>query len=351
MERFIGLDAHVQSCTVAVMGPTGRRIKPHVVETQGRALLELIRSIPGEKHLCLEEGKLSAWLYETLEPEVEQLVVCLPEPSRGNKSDARDAWKLADDLRCNRIKRTVYKSPRKFRPLREAVRAHETTRKDMGRAKNRLRSIYRERNVSAVNAEIYDLELGTGWLKKLPPAYRYRAEIFAGQLQAMTAAHEEATAWLEREASKVPLVSLLTSAPGIGIIRASQVVATVITPHRFRTRQQFWSYCGLAIVTRSSSDWYIDSRHRKIPVKHMLTRGLNRQRNPLLKNVFKGAADTVTTQMPSHPLYADYLRMIEQGTRPNLARLTIARRIASAVLAMWKNNQEYDPAKHISAGA
>ncbi len=26
-----------------------------------------------------------------------------------------------------------------------------------------------------------------------------------------------------------------------------------MTPHRFRTKRQFWSYCGLGIVTRSSS--------------------------------------------------------------------------------------------------
>jgi hypothetical protein len=31
--------------------------------------------------------------------------------------------------------------------------------------------------------------------------------------------------------------------------------------------------------------------------------------------------------------------------KPNLARLTMARRIAGAVLAMWKNQEEYDPAK------
>ena len=351
MKKFIGLDAHVQTCTVVVMGPTGRRIKPHVVETKKRELLELFRSISGEKHLCIEEGKMSAWLYETLEPEVEQLLVCLPRPRRGNKNDATDAWNLADDLRCNRIERPVYKSPRKFRLLREAVRAYETTNRDMVRAKARLRSIYLERNVANLNAKLYDPELATDWVKKLPSAYRYRAEIFADQLQAMTAAHEQASVWLELEASKVPLVSLLATAPGIGTIRAAQIVATVITPHRFRTRQQFWSYCGFAIVTHSSSDWYIDSRGRKVPSKHILTRGLNRQRNPMLKRVFNGAAKTVTTRMPSHPLYAEHLRLIEQGTRPNLARLTIARRIASAVLAMWKNNQRYDPVKHISANA
>ncbi|MFC1611322.1 hypothetical protein ACFL6C_10200 [Myxococcota bacterium] len=32
-------------------------------------------------------------------------------------------------------------------------------------------------------------------------------------------------------------------------------------------------------------------------------------------------------------------------TKPHLARLTIARRIAATVLAMWKNQEAYDPKK------
>lgn len=351
MKRFIGLDAHVQTCTVAVMGPTGRRISEHVVETNGRALQQLMKSIPGETHLCLEEGMLSAWLYETLEPVVDELVVCVPPATRGNKSDTRDAWSRADELRRNAIGRKVYKAPQKFRQLREAVRAYDTTRGEMVRAKSRLRAIYRERSVANIDAEIYDPSAGKKWLKKLPVAYRHRAEIFAAHLDAMIAAHEDASEWLEEEANKIPTVALLSSAPGIGLIRAAQIVATVVTPHRFRTRQQFWSYCGFAIIMRSSSDWHIDGSGRKIATRRALTRGLNHHRHPLLKEVFKGAAFTVVCSMPSHPLHADYRRLVENGTRPDLARLTIARRIASAVLAMWKNNQEYDSAKHVSANA
>ncbi len=33
--------------------------------------------------------------------------------------------------------------------------------------------------------------------------------------------------------------------------------------------------------------------------------------------------------------------MVEAGTKPNLARLTIARKIAAVVLAMWKTESEY----------
>jgi transposase len=120
----------------------------------------------------------------------------------------------------------------------------------------------------------------------------------------------------------------------------------VLVPERFRTKRQFWSYCGLAIVTRSSSDWVRDpstGKWRRRPVAQ--TRGLNRNRSPILKNVFKGAARTVIA-MRNHPLHADYARMLDNGIKPNLAILTIARRIAATVLAIWKHKEDYTREKH-----
>jgi hypothetical protein len=80
------------------------------------------------------------------------------------------------------------------------------------------------------------------------------------------------------------------------------------------------------------------------------TRGLNRNHQPLLKNVFKGAAMTLaSTKMAAHPLHQAYQRLLASGTKPNLAQLTIARRVAAATLAMWKNKETYDPAKQTQA--
>ena len=42
---------------------------------------------------------------------------------------------------------------------------------------------------------------------------------------------------------------------GLGPIRVARLLPIVITPYRFRRRQQFWKYCGLGIVMRSNSDW------------------------------------------------------------------------------------------------
>jgi hypothetical protein len=75
------------------------------------------------------------------------------------------------------------------------------------------------------------------------------------------------------------------------------------------------------------------------------TRGLTRQHNHALKDVFKGAATTVITQAPDDPLYHAYERVTEAGTKPNLAKLTLARKIASTVLALWKKEEPYRP-KH-----
>jgi transposase len=42
----------------------------------------------------------------------------------------------------------------------------------------------------------------------------------------------------------------------LGPIRIAQILAKVASPHRFRTKRQFWAYCGLAVVTRSIADYH-----------------------------------------------------------------------------------------------
>lgn len=57
------------------------------------------------------------------------------------------------------------------------------------------------------------------------------------------------------ESRRHPISRILRTAPGLGPIRAAQLIPIVITPHRFRTKRQFWAYCGCGLVTRTSSDW------------------------------------------------------------------------------------------------
>jgi transposase len=345
MQRFIGLDAHGQSCTLCVMGPSGKRLAHHVVETNGKALVEQIRSIAGDRHVCMEEGTHSEWLHEVLQPHVKRIVVTQPLQRQGNKSDEIDGWGLADLMRRDAVERSVFKSPQTFTALRQAARGYVVVLRDLVRAKCRLNALYRSRGLTP-SAEIYDEAERGAWLKKLPPSHRPLAELLSEQLDGVAQAHQTAEAWLLKEAKLIPVTSRLATVPGIGPIRAALLVAIVVTPARFRTTRQFWSYSGLAIVTRSSSD-YVRENGRWIRKPTAQTRGLNRNRQPLLKAIFKGAATTVIQQMPKHPLHQDFQRMIgEAGIKPNLAKLTLARRIAAATLAVWKHQEDYDPSKH-----
>lgn len=171
---------------------------------------------------------------------------------------------------------------------------------------------------------------------------KHQARLHYQELDALNGFHKEAQAALKTEARKHAAVQRLRTVPGLGLIRAAQVVAVVVSPHRFRTKRQLWAYAGLGIVMRSSSDW-VKQDGRLVKIKVAQTRGLNRNHNRMLKNVFKGAAMTVVSRKASCPLRSHYDRMVENRTKPNLARLTIARKIAATVLAMWKNEETYNP--------
>ena len=147
MERYIGMDVHAASCTLAVISQTGKRLKDLPVETNGQALVEAIRMIPGRKRLVFEEGLQSAWLYETLSPHVDEIVVAGITESRGAKSDKRDAYGLAEKLRVGDLDKHVFKAPRQFTRLRELSRIHMTLVGDVVRAQARIKSLYRSRGI------------------------------------------------------------------------------------------------------------------------------------------------------------------------------------------------------------
>jgi hypothetical protein len=140
MDRYIGIDVHARSCTVSVVDASGKRVGEHVVETNGQALIECLRMIPGQRHVCIEEGTQSAWLWEILTPHAQELVVTNVTDSRGPKSDQRDAFGLAEKLRVGAIEHRVYKDAGAYRKLRELGRVHSMVVRDSVRVQNRIKA-------------------------------------------------------------------------------------------------------------------------------------------------------------------------------------------------------------------
>jgi hypothetical protein len=118
------------------------------------------------------------------------------------------------------------------------------------------------------------------------------------------------------------------------------LLAIVATPFRFRRKRQLWPYVGLAVVTRTSSENEIVEGKLRRRKRAPLTRGLNRNHNRVLKNVFKGAANAAAAK--AGPLKEAYDCCVAGGVREEMAKLTLARKIASVVLRLWKKGELWD---------
>jgi transposase len=148
------------------------------------------------------------------------------------------------------------------------------------------------------------------------------------------------------ESKKHPATKLLCQIPSIGPIRAALLIALIQTPHRFRSKRPLWKYGGLAIETHSSADYRNVEGQLERTKKRISVRGLNRDCNHELKNLFKSAA-TVASIKPG-PFQEFYAAMVATGMRPEMARLTLARKIAAIVLIVWKKGVCFD-AQHLKS--
>ena len=347
MERYIGLDVHSQTCTCVVLGPTGRRAKQVVVETRAKELRELLRSVRRPSVLVMEEGNQSEWLFEVLSPHVTETLVVQPKKrTRTRKNDLLDAERLARLARSGEPGCLIFKAPRLLASLRQAERGYATTQKDLTRCRIRLKQLMLSRGVHAPSQELLaGPEERERWIARLPEGTHARARILGAMVDAMSSCHDDARALLLKESRGVRAIKWVKSVPGIGPIRAAQVVSAVISPHRFRTKRQLWAYSRLAVLAQSSSDWVPDGRGHFMRRERELVLGLNRNGNAALKSAFVGAAQQVINHMKAHPLRQGYARRIERGMKPSNARLTLARQLAAITLAVWKKEELYDLAK------
>jgi len=69
-------------------------------------------------------------------------------------------------------------------------------------------------------------------------------------------------------------------------------------------------------------------------------RGLSANYNKDLKNLFKGAAISASTR--PCPLRDFYVALIAKGMRPTMARLTLARKMVTITLTIWKKGVDFD---------
>jgi transposase len=252
MDKYIGIDVHAKSSTVAVVDARGKRVGHFVVETSGQALIECLRMISGRKQVCLEEGTQSSWLFEILSPHADEVVVMGVQQSRGPKNDQRDAFGLAEKLRTGAVGTRVFKEVGPYRKLRELARVHTMIVRDVVRVQNRIKALYRSRGVEVTGKDVYHVKTRAEYVVRLPDWVQPAVQTLYAQYDGLEPVRKQAAKALLAEAHGHAIAEVLETCPGMGPIRVAQLLPIVVVPGRFRTKRQFWAYCGLGIVMRSS---------------------------------------------------------------------------------------------------
>src|ERR1700749_3929709 len=125
--KYIGMDVHKESISIAVRNDAGKIVMECVIETKANIILDFIHGLRGELQVTFEEGTWATWLYDLLKPHVTKLVVCDPRKNsllkEGNQNDRVDARKLAELLQNNQL-RPVYHGNHGLRAVKELARSY-----------------------------------------------------------------------------------------------------------------------------------------------------------------------------------------------------------------------------------
>src|SRR5260370_12727646 len=253
-----GMDVHRASIVMVVLNGAGKVVMQSVIETGAERVRGYLKQLRGKVYVTFEEGTQANWLHEIARPLVTEVVVCDPRHNkllqRGKRNDRVDAQKLAAWLR-NGARKAVYHGDNGVRALKELVRTYDCLTSDTTRVMNRLKAIYRGRALGCAGHDIYRQDRRAQWLEKLPErGAKQRASFLYQQLAALKPLRHEAKRMMVQEARRQRAYPWLMSVPQFGSVSVAQLLAIVGTPHRFRSKRQFWTYIGLAVVTRSTGD-------------------------------------------------------------------------------------------------
>jgi transposase len=342
--QYLAMDVHQATVVASLRNEAGKVVMRATVPTEAKAILTLVKSAGARVHVAFEEGTQAQWLHDLLIGHAERVMVCnvRGRSETTNKSDRIDADGLSELLRLGALKPVFHGVP-EILTLKELMRCYVALVEDSTRVMLRIKAIFRARAIPTPGVSVYRASQRKQWLARLEGGARVRALSLLTQLDMLLELRPKAKAAMIGAARRQPGWKILRSIPFLGPVRVALILAIMRTPFRFRTKRNLWPYAGLAVVKRSSADHEFRNGRLQRSKKAPLTRGLNRNHNPLLKSVFKGAAAAAASR--PGPLCDYFKASVARGVKEDLAMVTLARKISAVALRLWKKGEFWDPKK------
>jgi transposase len=332
----IGLDLHKRESQLCIGREDGTVEERRIVTSRERFGTVLGNRAPAR--VLVEASTESEWVARHLEQLGHEVIVADPNfapmyatRSRRTKTDRRDARTLMEACRLG-----AYRPAYRLSDERRHVRAELAVREALVRTRTRYialaKALVRRDGLRVASGEahlvpkrIAALELSDNLRDELGPLFQIlgpiNEQIAAADQRIAAVAHADAA------------MALLATAPSIGPITASAIVATVDDVARFRSAHQFAAFLGLVPSERSSGEQRRIGRITKA--------GNSRVRYLLVEagwRILRSKSDDTAA------LRAWALGIAgRRGKR--IAAVALARRLAGIAYAMWRDGRAYDVAK------
>jgi transposase len=318
-ENYVAVDWAMSNMAIARMTTKSKKITTIDVPSSISDLKAYLKNLQGSICLTFEETTSAHWLYTELREMVDKIIVCDPYRnkllSEGAKTDKIDAEKLVKLLRADLLKE-VFHSDDKFIEIRKIASGYEDLVKAGVRLKNQKSAIYRSQHKKTGDEELdcpscnFVLE----GINKQIISYENEKKRYLNEFKKLEHKHIE--------------ISRVRDIPGMGYILAIKTVARIVDAKRFKDRNHFLSYCGLVKLDRMSGGKSYGKR--------------NSRYCRTMKDVFKTATLASYDGNNQFGEYYSYL-INEKKLAEHNARNAVARKIATIVYGVMKNNINYDP--------
>ena len=330
--HYIGFDVHKKTIHYCVKTADGQIVEEGKLPALRERLREWAAARPCPWQGAMEATLFSAWIYDTLKPHAEQLLMGHPAKMKAitagkKKSDRLDARTISDLLRCNLLPACYVLSP-EMRDLRRLLRYRNLVVQESVRMQNKISGLLMETGTPFVKEKLHGKKYFAHLLETLeevPESVKELLKMSRGAMEMFQSTQKRLVRSLLADPNLGARVERLATIPGVGAITALTWALEIADPHRFSSNGDAMSYCGLTSALRSSA-----GKQQRSPI--------SKQRNAWLQTALIEAAKLAPRWNPQ--LAAVHARALERGHR-NRATLQVARKLVAYLLAVDKTGQPF----------
>lgn len=341
MTIYIGLDIHASKTVLFCTNSDGEVLLKNAIGTRENQVVNLARRLlKMDSHVVagFETGTQSEWMYKILKREgidarmIPAQYVYAYSKLKKQKNDMNDAQTMCHGIRTGVFTSFVHVPPELIKKLRKilSMRSHFV---DLVVAEiNVIKALFRSDGIQIKKT----LKTDKSWneLMEMEEAKEHLEEIkmhFA-VFKALTVNIRELEKKIEQTIKEEyqHWYDLLITIPGVGLITAATIIATISDISRFKSSHHFASYCGIIPST-------FDSGTKKV------NGHITRNGSPLIRKYVCEAAQKARSR--TNPFSFFYYDILNRRGHKNIAVVAVCHRILRVAFQMLKTQTPFDPAK------